>query len=153
MLNIPMMDINLFEFGFQIIFADIVVEWIRQSLIHTPSILSGIMGFIAVFIMGDTAIELGAYTKEILVMIALCNIGNLLTPSYELSLANKVFRILIGGLALFFGLSGFCVGVLLHLILLLSTKTVKYPYLYPFIPFSFKECKKILFGAPIRLKK
>ena len=153
MLNIPMMDINLFEFGFQIIFADIVVEWIRQSLIHTPSILSGIMGFIAVFIMGDTAIVLGAYTKEILVMIALCNIGNLLTPSYELSLANKVFRILIGGLALFFGLSGFCVGVLLHLILLLSTKTVKYPYLYPFIPFSFKECKKILFGAPIRLKK
>lgn len=153
MLHIPMMDINLFEFGFQIIFADIVVEWIRQSLIHTPTILSGIMGFIAVFVMGETAVELGAYTKEILVMIALCNIGNLLTPSYELSLANKAFRIFISLLSLAFGLNGFCVGVLLHFVLLLSTKTMKYPYLYPLIPFSYKECKKILFGAPIKLKK
>lgn len=153
MLNLPMMEISLYEFGFQIIFADIVVEWIRQSLIHTPTILSGIMGFIAVFIMGDTAIELGAYTKEILVMIALCNIGNLLTPSYELSLANKAFRIFIGALSLFFGLSGFCIGVFIHVVVLLSIKTIKYPYLYPFIPFSYKEFKKILFGAPIKIKK
>lgn len=153
MLQIPMMDVNLYEFAFQIIFADIVVEWIRQSLIHTPTILSGIMGFIAVFVMGDLAIELGAYTKEILVMIALCNIGNLLTPSYELSMANKAFRIFLSTLSLAFGLNGFCLGVFLHFVLLLSTKTIKYPYLYPLIPFSYRECKKILFGAPIKLKR
>lgn len=154
MLNIPLVEnFRLFEFGFQVIFADIVVEWIRQSLIHTPTILSGIMGFIAVFVLGDTAVELGAYTKEILVMIALANIGNLLTPSYELSLANKAFRVFIGLLSLFFGLTGFSIGVLLHIVVLLSTKTIKYPYLYPFIPFSYKEIKKILLGAPIRLKK
>ena len=88
MLQLPMHDIRLYEFGFQIIFADVVVEWLRQSLIHTPTVLSGIMSFVAVFVLGDMAVELGAYTKEILIMIALCNIGNLLTPSYELSLAK-----------------------------------------------------------------
>lgn len=153
MLQIPTIPINIYEFGFQIIFADIVVEWIRQSLIHTPSILSGIMGFIAVFVLGDTAVELGAYTKEILVMIALCNIGNLLTPSYELSLANKAFRIFIGALSLSFGLTGFCIGVIIHFVVLLSIKTIKYPYLYPIIPFSYKECKKIFFGSPIKVKR
>lgn len=153
-LNFPLMeDVHILEFGFQIIFADIVVEWIRQSLIHTPSILSSIMSFIAVFVLGDMAVGFGVYTNEILIMIALCNIGNLLTPSYELSLANKAFRILIGLLALFFGQAGFCIGVLFHLLVLLSTKTIKFPYLYPIIPFSYKEFKKILFGSPIRLKK
>lgn len=153
MLNIPLLDVNIYVFGFQIIFADIVVEWIRQSLIHTPTILSSIMSFIAVFVLGDMAVGLGAYTEEILIMIALSNIGNLLTPSYELSLANKIFRIFIGTLALAFGTSGFCIGVFLHVVILLSTKTIKFPYLYPLIPFSYKECQKILFGAPIKVQK
>lgn len=154
LLQLPLEEnVKLLEFGFQIIFADIVVEWIRQSLIHTPTILSSIMSFIAVFVLGDMAVGFGVYTNEILIMIALCNIGNLLTPSYELSLANKAFRIIIGILALFFGQAGFCIGILLHVVILLSTKTIKFPYLYPIIPFSYKEFKKILFGSPIRLKK
>lgn len=153
MLNIPILHVSAITFGFQIILADIVVEWIRQSLIHTPTILSSIMSFIAVFLLGDMAIELGAYTKEILIMVALSNIGNLLTPSYELSLANKVFRILIGFLALAFGVAGFCIGVLAHVVILMSTRTIKFPYLYPLIPFSYKECRRILFGAPIKVKK
>lgn len=153
-LRIPMEDdLRLLEFGFQLIFADVVVEWIRQSLIHTPSVLSGIMSFIAIFVLGEMAVDFGVYTNEILIMVALCNIGNLLTPSYELSLANKAFRIFIGVLALFFGQGGFCAGVLFHVVVLLHTKSIKFPYLYPIIPFSYKECKKILFGAPIRLKK
>lgn len=102
LLNIPIQHVNVYQFGFQVILADIIVEWIRQSLIHTPTILSSIMSFVAVFLLGDMAIELGAYTKEVLIMVALVNIGNLLTPSYELSLANKVFRIFIGLLALLF---------------------------------------------------
>lgn len=146
-------NIRLIEFGFQIMFADIVVEWIRQSLIHTPSVLSSIMSFIVVFVLGDMAVGFGVYTDEILIMVALCNIGNLLTPSYELSLANKAFRIFIGALALFLGQAGFCIGVFLHIVVLLSTKTIKFPYLYPMIPFSYKEFKKILFGSPIKLKK
>lgn len=152
-LKLPMLDIHPVTFGFQVILADIVVEWIRQSLIHTPSILSSIMSFIAVFVLGDMAIELGAYTSEILIMVAVSNIGNLLTPSYELSLANKLFRIFMTLLALLFGCNGFCIGVLLHFVVLLSTKTIKFPYLYPFIPFSYKECKRIFLGAPIKVKK
>lgn len=153
MLHLPIIEVKVFTFGFQIILADIVVEWLRQSLIHTPTILSGIMSFVAVFLLGDMAIELGAYTKEILIMVALVNIGNLLTPSYELALANKVFRIFMGILALIFGTTGFCIGVLIHVVVLMSTKTIKFPYLYPLIPFSYKEFKRLLMGAPIRIKK
>lgn len=146
LLALPLHNVNVYEFGFQVIIADIIVEWIRQSLIHTPTILSSIMSFVAVFLLGDTAIQIGAYTEEVLIMVALVNIGNLLTPSYELSLANKIFRMIMECFALAFGVSGFCIGLFLHIIVLLSTKTIKYPYLYPIIPFSYKECKRILLG-------
>ncbi|MEG2409447.1 MAG: spore germination protein [Erysipelotrichaceae bacterium] len=153
MLHIPIQaKTNLFEFGFQIIFIDIIVEWIRQSLIHTPSILSSIMSFVAIFVLGDMAIKLGAYTEAILIIVALCNIGNLLTPSYELALANKFFRILMSLLALFLGLPGLCIGIIFHVVVLMSTKSIKFPYLYPFIPLSFKEVYKLLFGNVIKFE-
>ena len=153
MLRLPVQNVNPFEFGFQILFAELVVEWIRQSLIHAPNMLSGIMGFLVVFVLGDFGIEFGAYTKEILIMIAISNLGNFLTPGYEISLANKFSRICMNLLTLFFKIAGFCIGILLHFIMLISTKTIKYPYLYPFIPFSLKEMRRLLFGSLIHAHK
>ena len=141
-----------FLFSFQILFAELVVEWIRQSLIYSPLILSSMMGFIVVFVLGDFGIELGAYTKEILLFVAMCNLGNYLTPSYEISLANKFVRILLTIVTLFFGVSGFAIGLLLHFLLLIKTKTIKYPYLYPLVPFSWREMKRILFDTSIYTK-
>ena len=149
LLNIPVQAVKPIEFGFQILFAELVVEWIRQSLIHAPNTLSGIMGFLVVFVLGDFGIEFGAYTKEVLIMIAIANLGNFLTPGYELSLANKFSRICMNLLTLFFGMPGFCIGILGHFILLMKTETIKYPYLYPLIPFSMKACGRLLFGSLI----
>lgn len=152
-LQIPLIDhLDPISFGVQILIVDLVVEWIRQSLIHTPTILSSIMSFIAVFALGDMAISIGAYSKEILIMVAISNIGTLLTPGYELSLANKWMRVMISLLALFGGVGGLSIGILLHLVLLLSTHTIKFPYLYPLIPFSAREWKRLLLGGPIRMK-
>ena len=105
------------------------------------------MSFIAVFALGDMAISIGAYSKEILIMVAISNIGILLTPGYELSLANKWMRVMISLFALFGGVAGLSIGILIHFTLLLGTETIKYPYLYPLIPFSARECKHILLGG------
>lgn len=151
-LNIPLIDdLDPISFGVQILIVDLVVEWIRQALIHTPTILSSIMSFIAVFALGDMAISIGAYSKEILIMVAISNIGILLTPGYELSLANKWMRVMISLFALFGGVAGLSIGILIHFTLLLGTETIKYPYLYPLIPFSARECKHILLGGPVHV--
>lgn len=141
-LDLEISDVRIGVFAFGILLAEVIVEWIRMSLIHTPTSLSNIMGFIAVFILGDMAIELKAYSKEVLLMIALSNIGTLLTPSYELSMANKLSRIMISILALLFGVSGLCLGILIHFSILLNTKSIYYPYLYPYFPFCWYEIKR-----------
>ena len=101
--------------------------------------------------LGDMAISIGAYSEEILIMVAISNIGNLLTPGYELSLANKWMRVMICIFALFGGVAGLSIGILIHFTLLLSTETIKFPYLYPLIPFSAREWKQILLGGPVHL--
>ena len=48
-------------------------------------------------------------------------------------------------------MAGLSIGILIHFTLLLSTETIKFPYLYPLIPFSAREWKQILLGGPVHL--
>lgn len=137
---------NRFLFGFQILIADCLIEWIRLSLIHSPSLLSSLLGMIAVFVLGDTAIAYGAYTQEILIIIAIVNIGNFVTSSYELSMANKMSRILFTCSIMLLGAWGFFISFIFHLCILATSQSAGKPYLYPLIPFNLKELFRIFFS-------
>ncbi|MGN1344936.1 MAG: spore germination protein, partial [Traorella sp.] len=137
---------------FQILICELLIEWIRQSLLYAPNLINSILGFIVAFVLGDFGIDLGAYSKDILLLVALSNLGNFLTPSYEIALANKFMRIFMTLMTIFFKLPGFIIGVMIHLYLLCTTKTLKHPYLYPLIPFDLKEMKRLLFDTNIYTK-
>lgn len=154
MLGIPVLEpVKPFLLAFQVLFVEMLIEWIRLSFIHTPKSISGVLGFLFIFLLGESAIKLNLYTEVVLVLVVLCNICNFVTPNYELSLANKVFRIFISAATIFFGLTGFSIAILVHFLVLLYTKTIHFSYLYPIIPFDYKELKRILLGAPIKIKK
>ena len=137
---------------FQIILCEVLIEWLRQTFLYAPNLINSMMGFIVVFVLGDFGIELGAYTKEILLLVALSNLCNFLTPSYEISLANKFSRLFITILSILFIIPGFCIGILLHFILLLTTKTMNKSYLYPFFPLDINEIKRIVLNTNIYTK-
>lgn len=146
-LNLPLPEIpGPVTFGVQVLIADLLIEWIRLSLIHSPLMLSSLLGIVAVFVLGDAPIAYGAYTQEILIMTAIVNIGNFVTAGYELSMANKIVRLALIVLVVFGGYHGFLIGILAHLILLLQTQVGPFPYLYPLIPFNWKEFKRLFLG-------
>ncbi len=133
-------------FGVQVLIADLLIEWIRLSLIHSPLMLSSLLGIVAVFVLGDAPIAYGAYTQEILIMTAIANIGNFVTAGYELSMANKIVRLALILAVTVWGYPGFLIGVLLHYLLLLKTQAGPFSYLYPVIPFNGKEFKRLFLG-------
>ena len=145
-------NLNIPFIIFQILICEIIIEWIRQSFLYAPNLITSMMGFVVVFVLGDFGIELKAYSKEILLLVALSNLGNFLTPSYEISLANKFSRIILTLLTLMFNVFGFCLGIILHMLLLLNTNTNYHNYLYPIFPFDFKEFKRLLFDTNIYTK-
>ena len=151
-LQLPFENRDIGFIAFQVLICELLIEWIRQSFLYAPNLINSMMGFLVVFVLGDFGIEMGAYTKEILLLVALSNLGNFLTPSYEVALANKIMRIMLTMFSLAFQVSGFCIGLLIHFLLLLTTRTFKLPYLYPLFPFDIKELKRMIFDTNIYTK-
>lgn len=128
----------------QIIMAEIGIDLIRMAAIHTPTPLATAMGLIAALMIGEIAVEVGLFAPEVILYISIATIGAYATPSYELSLANRLVRMVLLILIYIFKVPGFIFGTLLTLLFLITTRSLNTPYLYPFIPFNLKELISIL---------
>ncbi len=136
----------------QIILIEVGIELLRMASIHTPNALSTSMGLIAGVVIGNIAIELGIFSNAIVFIGSISAIGTYITPSYELGLANKILKIGLLILIAFFGLWGFIIGIILLIIYLTSLKSFDRSYLYPLIPFNFKQLVKQIIRMPYQNK-
>ncbi|QAV27078.1 spore germination protein [Anoxybacillus flavithermus] len=120
----------------QLLIADIGIEFLRMAAIHTPTPLSTAMGLIAAALIGQIAIDVGLFVPEVILYVSVAAIGSFATPSYELSIANKIFRLLFLVAIALFGVPGFMIGVTVFLLFLANIRSLNTPYLWPFIPFD-----------------
>lgn len=133
----------------QVILGVIGIEFLRMAAIHTPTPLATAMGLIAAVLIGQIAIDVGMLSPEVILYVAIAAIGSYVTPSYELSVANKTVRLFLILAVAFFGVIGFSVGFTLYILFLANMKSLNTPYLYPFIPFNAKAMKQIIFRIPV----
>ncbi|OCA88367.1 spore gernimation protein GerA [Bacillus sp. FJAT-27225] len=136
----------------QFLLIEVGIDMLRMAAIHTPTSLATALGLVAALMIGQVAVEVGLLTNEVILYLALAAIGTFSTPSYELSLANRLVRLfLLISTALFHTL-GLVVGFALVVIYLSRMKSFGVPYMWPFIPFNFKGFKDILLRSPIPLQ-
>ncbi|WP_071395644.1 spore germination protein [Bacillus tuaregi] len=128
----------------QIFLADIGIEFLRMAAIHTPTPLSTAMGLVAAVLIGQIAIDVGLFVPEVILYIAVVAMGNFATPSYELSIANKLVRLFLLILVAVFHTPGLVIGVTLYIILLARIRSFNTPYLWPVLPFHPKAFMQIL---------
>lgn len=133
----------------QIILADIGIEFLRMAAIHTPSPLSTALGLIAAVLIGQIAIDVGLFSPEVILYVSVSAVGTYVTPSYELSVANKLLSIFLVILTGIFGMSGFMIGVVIHILLLVRVRSLRTPYLWPFIPFNANAMLNVLVRIPV----
>ncbi|MYL32679.1 spore germination protein [Pontibacillus yanchengensis] len=137
----------------QLILADIGIEFLRIAAIHTPTPLSTAMGLIAAVLIGQIAIDVGLFIPEVILYVSVAAIGSFSTPSYELSVANKISRLILITLTALFGIKGFMIGCTLYILMLTRTNSLNTPYFWPFIPFNFMAMIQILFRVSVPLSK
>ncbi|KUP07830.1 stage V sporulation protein AF [Bacillus coahuilensis m2-6] len=128
----------------QLFIADIGIEFLRIAAIHTPTPLSTAMGLIAAALIGQIAIDVGLFVPEVILYIAVAAIGTFATPSYELSVANKISRLILLTLVALFGVPGLVIGSTVFLLFLVNIRSLSTPYLWPFIPFNPSAFLQIL---------
>ncbi|MGE6489889.1 spore germination protein [Paenisporosarcina sp. NPDC076898] len=132
----------------QIVIADIGLEFLRLAAIHTPTPLSTAMGLVAAIIIGQIAIDVGLFIPEVVLYTAVSAILTFALPSYELSVAAKMFRNVLLIATVAFGSNGFFVGILFVFFYLVSIKPMGVPYLWPLVPFFPKALARILIRFP-----
>lgn len=147
--NIPFNKSAVF---LQIITMELGVEFIRMASIHTPTALSTSMGIIAGIVIGEMAIHIGILSEQVVLLGAISAIGSYITPSYELSLANKIAKIFIITMIWLFDVYGLIISLIILIIYLMCLKSFGRPYLYPLLPFNFNDFKKQIFRTPFATK-
>ncbi|PLR89494.1 spore germination protein [Bacillus sp. T33-2] len=136
----------------QFLIVEVGIDMLRMAAIHTPTSLATALGLVAALMIGEVAVEVGLLTSEVILYLAIAAIGTFSTPSYELSLANRMVRIGLLAATALFQTYGFLIGATLFVILLARMHSFGVPYLWPFIPFSLRAFKDVLIRSPIPLK-
>ncbi|WP_072887690.1 spore germination protein [Ornithinibacillus halophilus] len=137
---------------FQFLFAEIGIDILRMAAIHTPTSLATAIGLVAAILIGQVAIEVGLFSYEVILYLSIAAIGTYATPSYELSLANRIVRIVLLLTTASFGVVGYIGGVTLWIIYITRMQSFNIPYFWPFMPFSFKALRDVIIRSPIPLK-
>lgn len=134
---------------FQFILAELSVDMVRLSTIHTPSSLAAGISIIAALLLGQISVQVGLFSAEVVMYVAIAMIGTFLTPSYELGWSNRLVRLFLLIITAAFGLPGFIIGTLAFIGYLIFTKSFGVPYLWPLIPFNWAAIKNVLVRTPV----
>lgn len=135
----------------QLLIVEFVVDGLKMASMNTPSMLSNSLSVVGGLILGDFAVDIGWLIPEVILYMAFVAIANFSQRSYELGYALKFMRIGLLILVALFGATGFILGTIGIILLLMSNRTVngEHSYLYPLIPFDGRACLAVFF----RVKK
>lgn len=137
----------------QFFLADLGVDALRMAAIHTPSSLATAIGLVAAVLIGQVAVDVGLFAQEVILYLSIAAIGTFATPSYELSLANRLVRLLLLVAVYAFRLPGLLLAFLALFVLLASTRSLNMPYLWPLVPFHGRALWDVLVRSPVPAKR
>lgn len=135
----------------QFILAELSIDMVRMATIHTPTALASGISIVAALLLGQIAVQVGLFSSEVVMYVAIAMIGTFLTPSYELGWANRMVRLFLLVMVAAFGLPGLIVGVAVFIGYLVMTRSFGVPYLWPLIPFNWGGLKGVLFRTPVSM--
>jgi len=145
-------DPGVIPLGYQFLLAEFGIEMVRMATVHVPSAQSTALGFIGAFMLGEFATKVGLFGNETIFYIAVATVGTFATPSFELAMAVRLFRLALVLLVILFKMPGLIVGLIAILIMMLTSKSFGVPYLWPLIPFDYQAMKDLVLRLPLASK-
>ncbi len=137
----------------QLILIELGMDILKMATIHTPTSMATAIGLVAAVIIGQIAVSVGLFTNEAVLYLSVVAIATFATPTYELGLANRIFRLALLLATAAFGVTGYVGSITLWVLFLVSLKSFYIPYFWPFIPFSYQALKDTFLRAPIPLNR
>ncbi|MBB6677692.1 spore germination protein [Cohnella lubricantis] len=132
----------------QFLLVEVGIDLMRLAAVHTPTPLVTAMSLVSAILVGDIAVKTGLFINEVILYMAVSAIGMFATPSYELSLANRIVRLALLVAVFLYQVPGFVICATAIFIGLTLVRSFNAPYMWPFIPFNAKALMSILLRMP-----
>ncbi|MCC8025136.1 MAG: spore germination protein [Clostridium sp.] len=127
----------------QLLILEFAIDGLRLAAVNTPSMLTTPLSVIAGIVLGEYAVKSGWFNSETMLYMAFVTIANYSQASFELGYAMKFMRIIILILTAVFNIWGYILGTVFAICAIIFNRTIAgKSYIYPLIPFSWKELKK-----------
>ncbi len=134
----------------QLLLVEFIVDLLKLASLNTPNAFSGSFSTIGALVLGDFAVQARWLVPEVLAYMAFVAIANFAQPSYELSYAFKLLRLLLLCLIAALDTVGLVLGTVLILLLLFTTKPIAgKKYMSPVYPFNAKALLALITRRPI----
>lgn len=134
----------------QFIILELGIDLIRTALIHTPNALATSLGLLGAIMLGDFAVQVGLFSPEAILYMAVAVIGYFAIPNIEFAFAVRLFRFFILILTGIFKIWGLLSGIFITFLIFALSKSIGgIPYMWPLIPFDSKALISILLRKPI----
>lgn len=138
----------------QFILLEAAIDGLRLASLNTPNSLGMSLSVVGALILGEFTIKTGWFIPQTILYMAIVALASFTQKSIELGFAVKFFRIFLLILTALFEAWGLIVGTVLCLVMVGTTKTFTgEPYLYPLVPFNWRDLKHLLFRTAIESKK
>lgn len=135
----------------QLLLVEFLVDLLKLASLNTPNAFAGSFSTIGALVLGDFAVQARWLVPEVLAYMAFVAVANFAQPSYELSYAFKLLRLLLLCLIAALDTIGFVLGIVLIVFLLFTTKPIAgREYMSPLWPFDAKALLALVTRRPIR---
>ncbi|MCK8488171.1 spore germination protein [Paenibacillus sp. MBLB2552] len=128
---------------------EVVFEILREAGVRMPRAIGQTVSIVGALILGQAVVEAGVITPIMVIVVALTGIASFALPSYNLSIAGRLFRFYFLVLSGLFGFYGITLGLIMLIAHMNSIRSFGVPYLSPFSPFIPQAQKDAILRLPI----
>ncbi|MFL0195181.1 spore germination protein [Clostridium sp. WILCCON 0269] len=132
------------------LFMELFIEMLREATIRLPTYISTTVGVVGGLIIGQSAVQAGVVSNQMVIVVAVTAIATFTIPMYDMGIALRITRFLVMIAAAVFGMVGIVISVLLLIAHLIVLESLGQPYLQPIEPLKLREIKDANIRAQIK---
>ncbi|KAF6616020.1 spore germination protein KA [Paenibacillus jamilae] len=127
---------------------ELTFEILREAGVRMPKYIGAAVSIVGTLVIGQAAVEAGIISAAMVIVVSITAISSFVLPAYNMSIAFRMLRFPLMGLAASFGLFGIIVGGIALILHMCSLRSFGVPYMTPFAPLIPADTKDTIFRFP-----
>ncbi|EHS59722.1 spore germination protein [Paenibacillus sp. Aloe-11] len=127
---------------------ELTFEILREAGVRMPKYIGAAVSIVGTLVIGQAAVQAGIISAAMVIVVSITAISSFVLPAYNMSIAFRMLRFPLMGLAASFGLFGIIVGGIALILHMCSLRSFGVPYMTPLAPLVPSDTKDTLFRLP-----